>query len=191
MNIMDEQKKLINKTKICTKCDRELSIDNFSKDKTRKDGLYSWCKECSSKYIQTYQQTNKEHYNQYRNQYYNQFKGCYLYIILNKQDEIVYVGQTTNFYKRLMQHLSGYVDATKELFTSGNWSCIKYLDVGDIVENDLELKAMENELIELYKPRLNTVKNVIHDINRGRLFGLLAQLHSILNEWIVFKSNNN
>ena len=195
-------------TKVCCKCNRELSVSEFYKDKTRKDGLQCWCKECCSKYKQTYNKTNRQYLNQYHNQYrqthkqyYNQyqnqyqkeykkqFKGYYLYIILDKQGNVVYVGQTTNYYNRLCQHLSGGVDSTKELFANNEWACIKYLDVGHIVANNLELKALENELIELYQPRCNIQLNVIRDIDRGRLFSLLAQLHSILNEWIIFKTN--
>ena len=187
---MNEQKNLINetkKTKRCNKCGRELPIDSFSKNNKAKDGLYCWCKACHSKY----RQTNKEHYNQTNNQFRNQFKGYYLYIILDKQDNVVYVGETVNYYNRLYRHLSGNVDSTQELFSSGDWSKIKYLDVSNLVENEVELRALENELIELYQPRLNTVKNIIRDIERGRLFSLIATLHSILNEWITFKTNTN
>ena len=173
------------KTKKCSKCGRELPIDNFYKDNRTKDGLYSNCKECHSKY----QQTNKQHYNQYQKEYNKQFTGYYVYIILDKQDNVAYVGETTNYYKRLCRHLSGGVDSTKELFANNDWYCIKYLDVSDIVENDLELKSMENELIELYEPRCNTQLNIIHDIDRGRLFSLLAQLHNMNQDWKVFRVN--
>ena len=208
-----------NNTKKCSKCGRILPVDNFSKYNKAKDGLQGYCRECSSKYHQTYEQTNKEylkrykkeyrqtnkehisryqrqyyqtnkeHCSQYQKEYYNQFKGYYLYIIQDKNNNIVYVGQTCNYYNRLCRHLSGYVDSTKDLFTSGDWGCIKYLDVTDLVANDMELKALENELIELYEPRCNTLLNIIRDIDRDRLFSLLAQLHGILNEWIVFKEN--
>ena len=181
------------KTKICTKCNRILPVDNFSKHNKAKDGLQWWCKECLNEYSKTYEQTHRQYLNQHRRQYqiqyYNQFKGYYLYIIQDKQGNIVYVGQTTNFYTRLCHHLSKDVNATKELFDSGDWTCIKYLDVGNLVENDLELKALENILIELYQPRCNTLLNIIRDIDNNRLFSLVAQLHSILNEWIVFKEN--
>ena len=195
MNIME--------TKICSKCNRELSIDNFYKDNKTKDGLYCWCKECHSKYkkqhykqhykeyYKEYRQTHREHYNQYQKDYLKQFKGCYLYIIQDKNNEIVYVGQTSNYYTRLMNHLSENNDNTKELFANNEWACIKYLDVSNIVENEAELRALENALIELYEPRCNTRLNIIRDIDKGRLFNLIATLHSILNEWIVFKSNNN
>lgn len=33
-------------TKICTKCNRKLNIDNFSKNKSKKSGYNSWCKDC-------------------------------------------------------------------------------------------------------------------------------------------------
>jgi hypothetical protein len=34
------------KMKTCTKCRRELSVDNFSPKMGVKDGFHSWCKEC-------------------------------------------------------------------------------------------------------------------------------------------------
>ena len=181
------------KTKRCSKCGRELPTDNFYRDNRAKDGLYSWCKECHSKYYQTYKQTNKQYLNQYNNQYqkqyYKQFKGYYLYIILDKQDEVVYVGQTTNYYTRLCHHLSGGVNSTKELFTNNEWAYIKYLDVGDIVANEMELKVLENMLIEIYEPKLNKAKNIIRDVSNDRLFSLIATLHNMNQEWKVFRVN--
>ena len=181
------------KTKKCSKCGRELPTDNFYKYNKAKDGLQYWCKECYSKYSQTYEQTHRQYLNQYHRQhhkqYYNQFKGYYLYIILDKQSNIVYVGQTSNYYKRLSNHLSGYVDSTKELFDSDNWSCIKYLDVSDLVANEVELKVLENILIEIYEPKLNKAKNIIRDIDNDRIFTLIATLHNMNNDWKVFKIN--
>ena len=197
--------KLINdtkKTKKCSKCGKELPISEFSKNKTTKDGLYSWCKQCYNGYKQAnkehisqqqkqYRATNSQHLNQYNREYRNQFKGYYLYIILDKQDNVAYIGQTTNYYTRLINHLSGGVNSTKELFSSGNWGIIKYLDVSDLVANEAELKALENALIELYEPRCNTKLNIIRDIDKGRLFSLIATLHSMLNTWEEFRTNNN
>lgn len=37
------------KTKVCTMCNRELTLDNFSKKKAAKDGLQYRCKECQKK----------------------------------------------------------------------------------------------------------------------------------------------
>ena len=203
------------KIKRCSKCGRELPIDNFYKDNRAKDGLQCWCKECSSKYKQTnkhhykeyykeyyktnsqylnqyqkqYRQTNSQYINQYQKQYYNQFKGYYVYIILDKNNEIVYVGQTTNYYTRLCRHLSGGVNSTSELFNSDDWGSIKYLDVSDLVANEIELKVLENILIEIYEPRLNKAKNIIRDVDNDRIFSLIATLHNMNNDWKVFKIN--
>jgi hypothetical protein len=34
------------KTKKCSKCKKELTLDHFHKDKSKSDGLNWWCKEC-------------------------------------------------------------------------------------------------------------------------------------------------
>jgi len=35
--------------KICTRCQTERSLDGFSIDRSRPDGLQPWCKSCQSK----------------------------------------------------------------------------------------------------------------------------------------------
>ena len=51
------------KTKVCIKCGRELTVDNFSKSKVNKDGLRGECRKCLAeyhkKYNKTYNQENK------------------------------------------------------------------------------------------------------------------------------------
>ena len=84
-----------------------------------------------------------------------------------------------------------YSSKAKELFNSGDWSSIQYLDVSNFVESDLELRALENELIHLYQPRCNTHLNIIRDIDEDRLFSIVTTLHSMNNEWEEFKTNTN
>ena len=88
-----------------------------------------------------------------------------------------------------MHHLSGCVDSTKELFDSDDWGSIKYLDVSDLVSNEVELKVLENILIEIYQPKLNKAKNIIRDVNNDRIFSLIATLHNMSQDWKVFKVN--
>lgn len=54
--------------KVCSKCGRVLPVEQFSKDKNRKDGLYGRCKECGKQY----NQENKEKKQQYNKQYYQE-----------------------------------------------------------------------------------------------------------------------
>ncbi len=46
-------------TKACTKCRQLLSAKNFNKNKTLKDGLSCWCKQCHSEGNKRYKQTEK------------------------------------------------------------------------------------------------------------------------------------
>lgn len=48
------------KSKICTKCKVNKNLINFNKDKTRKDGLSKWCKECLSVYHKQYFLDNRK-----------------------------------------------------------------------------------------------------------------------------------
>lgn len=43
--------------KLCSRCNEYKTLDSFSKNKTRNDGLSSYCKDCSNQY-------NKQYYNQ-------------------------------------------------------------------------------------------------------------------------------
>jgi len=46
--------------KTCTKCKQLKSLDNFHKDKSRKDNLHCWCKDCVSKKDHNFYIKNRE-----------------------------------------------------------------------------------------------------------------------------------
>lgn len=48
------------KTKVCNKCNDEKLFSQFPKNKTKKYGLDSWCKQCKSKCHSIYRNLNKE-----------------------------------------------------------------------------------------------------------------------------------
>ena len=50
----------MNDKKKCSKCKRELSLSGFWKDKSKKDGLSSLCKDCRGKHSKQHYQDNKE-----------------------------------------------------------------------------------------------------------------------------------
>jgi len=58
------------RTKICNRCGRELSLDNFSKCKKNKDGLQFYCKKCRKKYYEK----NKEEISKRTKKYYETHK---------------------------------------------------------------------------------------------------------------------
>ena len=47
------------KTKVCTKCGRELPITEFHISRRNKDGLQHYCKECKREYMRQYAQMHK------------------------------------------------------------------------------------------------------------------------------------
>lgn len=60
--------------KICLKCRKTKGLNDFYKDKSRKDGLYSYCKECSKKNIKNIYDNNKQEKIKYQKQYYQEHK---------------------------------------------------------------------------------------------------------------------
>lgn len=60
--------------KHCTKCNNTLSIDNFSKDKSRNDGLSFYCKPCDKLKRQQYTDNNKDKVRLSRQQHYHNNK---------------------------------------------------------------------------------------------------------------------
>lgn len=64
-------------TKVCSKCEIEKNVDEFIKDKTRKDGLRTYCKDCatiyrknSKEWFRKWHLKNKEKNNKRNNKYY-------------------------------------------------------------------------------------------------------------------------
>lgn len=47
-------------TKVCSKCRRELPISEFYKSESSKDGLYAYCRKCTSERKSEYYKNNKE-----------------------------------------------------------------------------------------------------------------------------------
>jgi hypothetical protein len=50
----------MSKFKVCTKCEIEKELSEFSKDKQKKDGFCSTCKVCTNKRVKKYNQTHSD-----------------------------------------------------------------------------------------------------------------------------------
>ena len=72
------------KTKVCSKCGIEKSLNEFSTDNQRKDGLYPQCRLCRK----LYQQENKEKRKQYRKVYNQKNKHIHALYIQNYRKNI-------------------------------------------------------------------------------------------------------
>jgi len=48
--------------KTCSKCGESKSLESFSKNKTKKDGLNYECKDCRKTYIREHYKNNKDYY---------------------------------------------------------------------------------------------------------------------------------
>lgn len=112
-------------TKICSRCGRELPISEFSKDKTKKDGLHTCCKQCRKQYyaehrediLEKQKQYNTEHREdrlEYGKQYSKQYRAEHRENILEykkqyraeHREEILEYGK--QYSKRCYATLKGY-----------------------------------------------------------------------------------
>ena len=64
--------------KICSKCQKSLPINNFFKNKSKKDGYNNYCKLCQKIYSRQYREVNKESIREkrsvYKKEYYKKNK---------------------------------------------------------------------------------------------------------------------
>ncbi len=58
-------------SKQCTKCSQIKSLSEFSKNKSRKDGLGGWCKECANVNAKKHYQANAEKKKKYQKKYHH------------------------------------------------------------------------------------------------------------------------
>lgn len=178
---MENKKQL---TKQCVKCKEELGLDNFNVCKKNSDGLQSYCRACQSDY-----KYNDD--DAWYKTYINNCRGYYLYVVLDKSDKVLYVGATEDIKCRIeQQHVKGN-SHLHELMLSDKWECIKYLDVGNLVDNREEMLFLENILIKLYNTEYNKKKNIIKDLDKLRELQLLSEVHSLTQKWEIYMKNEH
>lgn len=60
---------MVNNTKKCSKCRLEKELKSFNSDKSRKDGLRSFCMECARDYSASYRLSNLDYFSAYARQH--------------------------------------------------------------------------------------------------------------------------
>lgn len=150
--------------RICSKCKVEevVSIDSNQ----------WYCPSCRKEYNKAYNNTKQGHF---------------LYMIMNN-DVIQYIGKASRIDNRISSHINCHSSNTKHIFEQGKWTEIKVLDVTGVVIDDIELRVLENELINLYKPSNNDITNTSYLLHNSRLFELMSDIHS--RRWISYKINS-
>ena len=60
------------KTKICKTCDKRMSLDEFHKHKTQKDGRVSTCKECANARARKWTADNRQRAKERKKKYHQE-----------------------------------------------------------------------------------------------------------------------
>lgn len=94
--------------KTCSQCKIEKDISLFNKDKNKKDGLRSNCKDCDAKRLKKYREENKEHIAEYNKNYFLENKEynnerCSIYREENKEHIAEY---NKNYYLENKEYIN-------------------------------------------------------------------------------------
>ncbi|EJT6340598.1 GIY-YIG nuclease family protein [Clostridium perfringens] len=163
--------------------------------KTKKEDNRKWIKEHKDKqneyqrsYQREYQRKNKENTNKYKENFLNKYKGLFVYFLVNKENEIKYIGQTKNIYTRSIAHLSGNVPATRDFVASKDFKCIVYKNLVQLLAEE-ELKKLESYLLNNTKAELlneNTEEVMYRQLTEKEkeVFGMLNLDIENMIEWV-------
>jgi hypothetical protein len=135
-------------TKICSKCGRELPLSEFNKDRTRKDGLQTYCKDCRKQYMKQY---NKEYYVEHRDErieYIKQWKVDNLEY--DKQYKKQWYADNPEYNKQYMKQWRSTIEGYANMIRYNNLQADR--NQGRIRANEDPLPSLE-EYIELLQQR--------------------------------------
>lgn len=153
--------------------DKIRKCSNKSCENTVMVGKEYYCKNCRKKY-------NDKRYKE------RSHLGYYLYVVLNENKKVEYVGATESIKSRIeYNHITGNSNI-KELMMSDQWHCIKYLDISDVVEDRNEMLMLENILMGLYPNKWNNHKNTTKKLDKLREFSLVSEISSLDKQWKVY-----
>lgn len=157
-------------TKICTKCNKELTLECFSKNVTTKDGLQYYCKDCMKTY-NTISNANRK-----------LSKHNDLYVVYDEYENVQYVGSTIqNINFRMYCHKNSSLKSSKyisKIINGEELGKILFIRLDEYSLTEKELRYIEQCFIDSLKPTLNinsacaNLDNI--DINRLAYIDKLA-----------------
>lgn len=145
-----------------------MPLGEFAKNKTRKDGLANWCKQCNKAYKATYCQANKKKIAEHRAEYY----------LTHREDELKKMAQYRQANREvLLQKQAEYYQANKDT----------------ILQKAAEYRANHKEAIaqkkaEYYNPQthpLNWAKQMVKGYKRMDRERFGDDSKTITAEWFV------
>lgn len=171
------------KFKVCTKCHKELTVDNFYKNKTSKDGIGTRCKSCLIEYTQQnkhkyqykvakaiynkkYKQMSKskEHANYISKLYYEKHKKT----ILKQRKQLKYSAIHKEYLKNHLEEFRIYnqnrrstIKKMPHTFTKIQWLNTKIYFNNKCAYCGKELPLSQDHFIPLSKGGEYTINNII------------------------------
>ena len=175
---------LLDVTKICSKCNKELNIGEFSKDKSKKDGLCCKCKNCYKKdnseyykihrkkrleYQKEYNSNNKDEIKEYKREYTKSHKEeRKRYCEINKESLKEYdKWYCENNKNKKIKYYKNYNKSKSLYYTYCNQLTIEEDPISD---EDGYLKVRCTHCKEYFYPSNQEVKSRIGALN-GRIKG--------------------
>ena len=160
------------KEKICLKCKNKKIITDFYTDKTRKDGFFPYCKECSKKHVNNQYNKNKEEKRKYQREYYKNHKlEKRRYDIeyrkknkekrINHEKELYYTNELYKFKKNMRNFIS------KSFFRTKNKKNKRTLEI-----LGCDYLKFKKHLLQTYKQTYNVDWNNIEKVHIDHIIPL-------------------
>ena len=169
-------------TKICSRCKKELPIEDFGKTKSTNDGLQAYCKQCEKQY----RNENKDRIKRCKDSKYNTFgrtKGSTIR------------GQST-ILKRDYELTSEELERRNKSRECGIWKSKKINPQGILIWydekiNDLDYKLYSNILNREYmRQRCCAIRGYIERVKPSEHFLFDFDLEQMLKDNVYYKNGN-
>ena len=151
--------------KTCSKCQLELHLEQFCKDKTKKDGHRSQCKACVSELNKKYREENKEKISEHKNKYYEE-----------KREKIKEYKK-----KHYEENKEKINERTRKYYKENKEKIMKYYE-----ENKEKVSERQKKYSKEHKEERNEYRRNRFKTDKG--FGILCRLRARLHK--VLKGKN-